>query len=78
MGYFAQPDHPEVVKVMDEAVKKIVAADKIAGVATIEPLMQHYMELGALLFHGLVQGLMKEGVESYMSRRNAEIAALGK
>lgn len=78
MGYLAQPDHPEVVKVMDEAVKKIVAAGKIAGVATTEPLMQHYMELGALLFHGLVQGLMKEGVESYMGRRNAEIAALRK
>ena len=51
---------------------------KIAGVTTTEPLMQHYMELGALLFHGLVQGLIKEGVESYMGRRNTEIAALKK
>ena len=55
-----------------------MASGKIAGVATTEPLMQHYMELGALLFHGLVQGIVQEGVESYMSRRRAEIATLSK
>jgi 4-hydroxy-2-oxoheptanedioate aldolase len=76
MGYPGQADHRKVVKAMDDAVQKIVAAGRIAGWAGADHLIPRYMELGALLFHGLVQGLVKAGAEEYLGKRRAEIAAL--
>ena len=67
---------PKVMEAMDDAVRKIVAAGKIAGWAGADHRIPRYMELGALLFHGLVQGLVKTGAEDYLGRRRTEIAAL--
>ena len=76
MGYPGHADHPKVMKAMDEAVRKIVDAGSVAGWAGADRLIPHYMEQGALLFHGLVQGLMRVGAEQYLHQRRAEIAAL--
>jgi 4-hydroxy-2-oxoheptanedioate aldolase len=76
MGYPGQADHPVIMEAMDEAVRKIVAAGKVAGWTGADHLIPRYMGLGALLFHGLVQGLVRTGAEEYLKQRHDEIAAL--
>jgi 4-hydroxy-2-oxoheptanedioate aldolase len=76
MGYPGQADHPVVMEAMDEAVRKIVAAGKVAGWAGADHLIPRYMGLGALLFHGLVQGLVRTGADAYLKQRHDEMAAL--
>ena len=76
MGYPGQADHPVVLEAMDEAIRKIVTSGKIAGWAGMDALIPRYMALGALLFHGLVQGLVCTGAEVYLQKRHEEIAAL--
>lgn len=78
MGYPGQPDHPQMLAAMDEAVRKIVAAGKIAGWAGADHLIPRYMGLGAQLFHGVVQSLVRAGASKYLDERRAEMAALKK
>lgn len=78
MGHPGQADHPDVMAAMDVAIAKIVDAGKVAGWAGNDLLIPHYMALGATLFHGLVQGLMRTGAEQYLADRKAELLALGR
>jgi 4-hydroxy-2-oxoheptanedioate aldolase len=49
MGHAGNPTHPEVQKVIDDAIRKIVASGKAPGILTHdERLVRHYMELGTL------------------------------
>ena len=77
MGCPGQIDHPEMLSAMDEAVEKIVAADRIAGWAGSDHLTSRYLELGCLLFHGSVQGLMGAGAQQYLELRDSEIQTAG-
>lgn len=48
MGYIGQSGHPEVRAVIEDAVKRIVAADRPVGVFVTEPkLAKHYRDCGA-------------------------------
>lgn len=76
MGLPGQIDHPEMLSGMDNAIKKIVAAGKIAGYAGSDALIPRYLEMGALLFHGSVQGLMKDGASQYFEQRESEMRKL--
>lgn len=50
MGYLGQPSHPDVTKVVAEAIASIRALGKAAGVlCTDESLARHYMSQGATL-----------------------------
>ncbi|OOV88182.1 4-hydroxy-2-oxoheptanedioate aldolase [Oceanospirillum linum] len=49
MGYIGNPGHPEVQKVIEESIAKIVAAGKAPGILIADQaLAQRYIELGAL------------------------------
>ena len=49
LGYIGQPNHPEVVKVIEESIAKIVAADKAPGILMADnAAAKRYIELGAL------------------------------
>ena len=48
-GYLGQPNHPDMVKLIDGAVARIRAAGKPAGILTgNEDLAQHYIDVGCL------------------------------
>lgn len=48
MGYLGQPAHPEVRAAIDDAIRRIVAAGKTAGILCAdEELARHYIEVGA-------------------------------
>lgn len=48
MGYLGQPGHPEVLAAIEQAIRKIVASGKAAGVLATEPeLAVRYQSLGA-------------------------------
>lgn len=48
MGHLGQPEHPEVVCAIEQAMKTIIAAGKQAGVlATNEKLVENYVAQGA-------------------------------
>lgn len=47
MGFGGQPNHPEVVAVIEAAIRAIIAAGKPAGILTTdETLARHYMQVG--------------------------------
>lgn len=48
MGHPGEPGHPEVRKTIDDAIRRIVAADKAAGILSADPAQaRHYLSLGA-------------------------------
>ncbi|MGS2723154.1 4-hydroxy-2-oxoheptanedioate aldolase [Porticoccus sp. GXU_MW_L64] len=47
MGYIGQPDHPEVVKAIEQSIQKIIAAGKAPGILSVNPEMaRKYAGLG--------------------------------
>lgn len=49
LGYIGQPNHPEVVKVIESCIAKIVAAGKAPGILMADPVQANrYLEAGAL------------------------------
>jgi len=48
LGYIGDAGHPEVVRIITDGLKKIRAADKFAGLLSLDPgLSQTYVEAGA-------------------------------
>ena len=49
LGYLGQPNHPEVVKIIDDMIKRIKDAGSAPGILSGDAeLAQHYIELGCL------------------------------
>lgn len=47
LGHLGRPDHPEVQAAIDEAVRRIQACGRAAGILSAsEPLARHYLSLG--------------------------------
>ena len=47
MGYLGQPAHPEVIRAIDDAMRRIAATGKPSGFLTgDEKLARHYLEMG--------------------------------
>ena len=65
LGYLGQPNHPEVVKTIEDAVRRIKAAGRAPGILTGDTgLAQHYIELGCLFAAvGSDIGLLANGAE---------------
>ena len=50
MGYTGQPNHPEVRKVIDAAIRQIVAAGRTAGALVADDTVGYHHSLGARFF----------------------------
>jgi 4-hydroxy-2-oxoheptanedioate aldolase len=49
MGFIGQPNHPDVVRVIEDCIAKIVAKNKAPGILMADQKQaNHYIELGAL------------------------------
>jgi len=68
MGYLGQPTHPEVQAAIEQAIARIRAQGKAAGILMAdEKLARHYIELGAQF--------VAVGVDSTVLARSAEALA---
>jgi 4-hydroxy-2-oxoheptanedioate aldolase len=65
LGYLGEPNHPEVVKTIDDAIRRIKAAGVAPGILSGDAeLAQHYIELGCLFAAvGSDIGLLANGAE---------------
>ncbi|GAB1385931.1 4-hydroxy-2-oxoheptanedioate aldolase [Melaminivora sp.] len=70
MGYLGQPGHPEVRAAVEQALTRIRAAGKAAGVFTADPaLAAHYQALGArFLLVGVDTLLLRSAATSLAAR----------
>lgn len=49
LGYLGQPNHPEVQKIIEDAIRRIRAAGRAPGILATDPaLADHYRDCGAL------------------------------
>lgn len=69
LGYLGQPGHPEVVMVIDDAVRRIKACGKAPGILTGDvKLAQHFIEIGCLFTAvGSDLGVLVNGAEQLAS-----------
>lgn len=70
MGHLGQPSHPEVVKVVEDAFKRIRACGKAPGILIGDPAMaQHYLDVGGLFVAvGADQNVLRDGVTQLVAR----------
>ncbi|MBJ7553499.1 4-hydroxy-2-oxoheptanedioate aldolase [Marinomonas spartinae] len=69
LGYIGQPNHPDVVKVIEESIAKIVAAGKAPGILMADKKQaKHYLSLGALFVAvGSDTGLLMNSTKALVS-----------
>ncbi|WP_067217638.1 4-hydroxy-2-oxoheptanedioate aldolase [Marinomonas gallaica] len=71
LGYIGQPNHPEVVKVIEASIAKIVAAGKAPGVLMADQVQaRRYLDCGALFVAvgsdtGLLMNSTKQLVQAF-------------
>jgi 4-hydroxy-2-oxoheptanedioate aldolase len=65
LGYLGQPNHPEIVKIIDNTIRRIKDAGCAPGILTGDPdLAQHYIQLGCLFAAvGSDTGLLARGAD---------------
>lgn len=77
LGYIGQPNHPEVVKVIEQSIAKIVAAGKAPGILMADKVQaKHYLSLGALFVAvgsdtGLLMNSTKALVNEFKPEQNS-------
>jgi 4-hydroxy-2-oxoheptanedioate aldolase len=70
LGYLGQPDHPEVVKVIDDTIQRIKDAGSAPGILSGDPeLAQHYIDRGCLFAAvGTDVGLLARGADQLAAK----------
>lgn len=70
MGYVGNPAHPQVVAAIEDAIRRIRACGKAAGILTSdETLARRYIELGCVFAAvGTDVGILARGAESLAAR----------
>ncbi len=70
LGHLGEPNHPEIVKTIDEAIRRIKDAGSVPGILTGNvQLAQHYIEQGCLFTAvGSDIGLIANGAEQLAAK----------
>jgi 4-hydroxy-2-oxoheptanedioate aldolase len=70
LGHLGNPKHPEVLKVIDEAIARIQARSKAAGILTgDETLAKHYVAQGCLFVAvGADQNVLRDSAQALADR----------
>ncbi len=76
LGYLGQPNHPEVVKVIDDMIARIKGAGSAPGILTGDPeLAQRYIERGCLFAAvGSDIGLLARGADQLAAKFRSQNA----
>ena len=76
MGYPGQQGHPEVLALMENGVKIIRGAGRVAGVSCADALVPKFLGLGVQYFHSNVNSLLQGGSTPYLrAMRKAAVEA---
>ncbi|RKG34135.1 4-hydroxy-2-oxoheptanedioate aldolase [Acinetobacter tianfuensis] len=78
MGYEGNPNHPEVQKAVIDAIQRIRAADKAAGIlSTQHEATQKYIELGTeFVAVGVDTSVLMQSLRNLLHQYKPEIAAI--
>jgi 4-hydroxy-2-oxoheptanedioate aldolase len=68
MGHIGDTGHKDVQDALDTAIKKIVAAGKVAGTLAVDGNVEHYAKLGVTCFMTGVQPWIEAGAKNYMAK----------
>lgn len=69
MGYVMQMDHPEVLAVVDRAIRQITAAGRVAGALALnDAMLARNYQSGARLFLTVYDNWLRAGAQDYLSR----------
>lgn len=68
MGLPGQTDHPSVVAAMDDALRRVHAAGRIAGTLTTPATLDHYLELGVLFLYVGLASLLAPAAADFVQR----------
>src|SRR4029077_19488754 len=72
MGYVAQMDHPEVLKVVDQSLRKIAAAGRTGGALGLtDAMLERNYKSGARFFMTTYDGWLRTAAAQYLERLNA-------
>jgi 4-hydroxy-2-oxoheptanedioate aldolase len=75
MGLPGQAGHPTVRSAIDEALRRIRVAGRIAGTLTTPATLDHYLELGVLFLYVGLEALLRPVAAEYVQRvRRAQLA----
>lgn len=66
MGLAGQQTHPEVLKLMEDGVKRIRAAGIVAGCSTPDSHVPKFLDLGVRYFHNTIGRMMQTGADAYL------------
>ena len=68
MGYVMQMDHPEVVAVVDRAIRQITAAGRVAGTLALnDAMLARNHQSGARLFLTVYDGWVRSGAQGFLT-----------
>ncbi|MCC7165295.1 MAG: hypothetical protein IT331_22545 [Anaerolineae bacterium] len=71
MGYVAQMEHPEVIKVVDQSIRKIVAAGRTAGALGLtDTMLERNLKSGARLIMTIYDGWLRAATAQYLDNLN--------
>jgi 4-hydroxy-2-oxoheptanedioate aldolase len=68
MGFLGQFHHPEVQSVVEAAIRKIVAAGRVAGTTGAENTMKRYIGAGARFLQWSYDTWIQSGAQRYLSK----------
>ena len=78
MGYPGQQGHPEVQALMEQGVRTITGAGRIAGCSCPDTLISKFLGLGVQYFHSTVGRLLQQSSNAYLQTMREAAAAVGK
>jgi 4-hydroxy-2-oxoheptanedioate aldolase len=61
LGHIGHPEHPAVQRAIDDALRRIVAAGRTAGMVTSESDRERYLDMGVKFVYGSILGFLARG-----------------
>jgi 4-hydroxy-2-oxoheptanedioate aldolase len=68
MGFVGQGRHPQVQKVLDQALSQIVAAGRVAGTSGFDDQLPHFAQMGVQVFSARPNNWLQDGANQYLAQ----------
>ena len=68
MGLYDQPNHPQVLKTIDESITKIIGSGRIAGIGVTDSDVEDYVSKGVKFISTSVEQWIEKGAKNFLDR----------
>jgi 4-hydroxy-2-oxoheptanedioate aldolase len=68
MGYPGRTDHPQVIAAVEDALRRVKAAGRVAGTLTTPAMLDRHLELGVLFLYVGLPSLLSPAVADFVRR----------